>query len=459
MIERLKTVLLTVLVALSVLQYALLFATGQEPVYLLLPAGEATFQDSYLPVADNPPELLATPLRLIAHLPNLGKHALLRSNSAFFPNLWTMAKGVLLAAPSLDSAAITPVPWEEWATSLPSMELILCQPLPLSAYLQLLGVELIGSRDYQVDRFYLSAYVDDCILFSDGTSCYSLPRRLNAQVLRVFLAMVEGGVHVEVYPFDLTPYGLYSPHGIYSLGAVNASQWLIAPLLTKELYEEQGPKAFGNPSAMRILRDASGETIYEDNQRRLWRQEYQLLLEQMRVTPSSEESPAPIWLQVAGFLRSIDLWPELNLYCDGIYGTDSRQIIFMQQAQEGRPIFYREEGSAGGGLVSTLRGRSRNGELIALRYRPMRFLNKSSNMPALPLEQLLGTFTAQLSLLPGTDKALPPLRDVYEGFLCQSDSAVTDLVWVLEFYDGRRYFCDMVTGAYLGYQPPLAERH
>jgi len=464
MIERLKTLLLATLVFLSVFQYGILLSETKEPVYQL-PAyqlGEGVPTLSY-PRLD----VLAVPIRMVAHFRNtkydpandseplVSKHAFLRNRVRYFSNIWSFTLELLLDHPSIDISQIKPVEPQEWDTYSPSIELILCRPLPLSIWFDLVGVNLSGeATELIIDRLYLSGIHDDLVLISDGAGgIYSLPLRMKADVVDAFLLICEEGVS-PILPFDVSAYGLQTAHQVYTLGSSNVSQWYYVSSLDESLFDELATRAFANSTTLRITQDPdSTNTIFEDNERRLLMESNQIVLEQTRINPGAEH-PYTIWQETAAILSRMELLPEDSFYFDGFYSTAARQHIAFQQAKDGYPVFYIEDSAQGESIVSTLRARGRSGELVSLRYRPLRLTNIRENVAVLSLDRLLEIFTAEKQELPDGE-SLPLLRGIYEGFLCRPGSTTTQPVWIIEFIDGRRYFYDLATGEYQGYLQPI----
>ena len=467
MFERAKTLLLLLLVLGSVTQFAFLVLSAHEPLYTLPPREIRTASE--LPL--QAPELLAAPVRMIANFTTPGRHALLRSNSGYFHNIWVFAKSALTAGGPFLSSQIVPVSAQLWNPALPSLELILNHPLPLWIYLDLLGIPVVIDeengeahfRSLVVDRFYLPAAAegDSRVLFSDGLGgIYALPRGVRRDVLQAFLEISEEGV-ATIQPVDLASFGLEAAHVIYNPGAAQVSSWAVSPVFTPESFALRAPGAFRDLALMRHFEDELEAVIFEDGERRLSLSSGLLLLEQARGGLHQGGTYRSLWQEAAGFLRRSGLMPEDNysFFFDGFSSIANREVVFFQQAHWGRPVFIREDGVSGYRMVSTLRASGRNSELVTLRYRPLRFTNIIRTVTAYPLEQLLARLATIAPELPGLAGTLPLVRDIYEGFLfAPSGELVSQPVWVIEFVHGYRYFFDMITGTFQGYLPPVGER-
>jgi hypothetical protein len=459
--ERLKTILLLVLVLLSLSQFYHMIYSAAEPAQQLF------ISDNYKEAVNESgvsftPDILATPIRIIAHcIRDENSRSLLRSNVVHFSNIWQLILGVFTAHDTLDVDEIQAAPRSLWDINKPSIELILFSPMQLFIYLDLIGVELAGDEakrsSFVVDRFYLSAEINDRVLFSDGRGAiYALPFSFQAQVLYGFLEITSRGVPL-IQIFDIAPFGLVSSHEIYQLSSHSLANWMVSPELNAERFEMITAAAFSGLAAVRVDYD-SQDLYFEDNMQRLTLRGFELMLEQTRSIMAATEGTQPIWREAAAYLDGLTLLPQESFYFDGFVEHGSRQSVFMQQARNGRPVFFAGSNDRNEPVLSSLYARGRNSGLLYMRYRPLRLPNISDTVTVLSLPQIIRLFLDQFPVLPYSDEALPMLRDIYEGFLVREGMTQTTLVWVIEFVDGRRYFMDMVSGSYLGFMPPPAER-
>ena len=467
--ERFKTFALAFLVLSGVLQFFLLIATGQEPVYVLPPQTQQKLLEEQ---QGFPPETLAMPIRMIAHLgpkgtdPDAKEHVLLRSSVTYYANIWSMLKEIFTAEPFLDLEEVMAVRPSLWNANEPSLELILCQPVDIDVYLDFLGVttnlgeSLEAEKAICIDRFYLSASSDDLVLVSDVAGViYALPWKTNAAVLHEFLRIAERGV-LEVFAVNVEAYGFASAQAIYGTSSLEASRWLVALGLSAERFYDLAPNIFDDPALLRVSEEVEEEGIvFEDNRRRLSFEGNRMSLEQTRASLISDVGTTPIWREAASVLRTLDLWPEDNFYYDGALSTYSRQTIFLQQAHHGRPVFeLRQDEEIS--ILSTLCAEGRAGELVTLSYLPWRLSNISGPAVAIIGQgELLQRLGAHLSETAEERADLPLLRDIYEAFLCRDSSDLTELVWVVECVDGQRFFFEMQSGAFIGAMSALAERN
>ena len=458
--ERLKTWLLFILVATAVAQFSLLLYSRQDVVRVIpRPINPVERPNSQLAL-DLPPEVLAAPIRILAHLPG-NQHKLLRSSSRYYANTWNTCRSILGAYPTLIASQFTPLEEEAWNVSAPSVEILLSQALPLKTYLAFLGVNYLGDESLNIDRLYFSASGEHVYL-SDGVGgLYHTPWKSQPDLLTSILALVEASSSPYVQLYAL-PAQLSSVHQLFVLAEPmqNTHAYNVVPLLRAENYTNLALKAFADPTSLRMLPYSGNEEtiIFENFERRLRFDDHRVVLEQWDSGAMPE--PVPLWQQAVQFLREVDIMPAEGFYFDGLGGSGLRSTVFFQQAHEGRPLHYLDYDSAGEvRITSSLRAEENNGLLASLRYRPFRVTNAQGEpMAATSQQQAMTSLLTLLPTLPGGDEALPPLRDIVEGFLCSYQSDTARTVWIVEFVGGRRYFFDVASGDYIGYLSEVSVR-
>lgn len=465
--ERIKTFVLVVLVLLSVGQFSLMIVAKPEQVRVLSLHPSKTDQGYQEELEDLPPDVLAVPLSMVVHLENQ-QHRLLRSSSKYFGNIWNYATSSLTTLPSVDAADFAEVDRANWDTDKLSIELVLMQALPLDIYLDMLGIECRGDAFPRVDRFYFSTDEENAIYLSDGSAhIYRTPWASQPEILDSFLNYIQNGIYLSVVPYDLGELSLASFHDIYIHERPGtASSWIVQYELNGQHFREVATQFFSESPFLRALSDENSEiTSYENLEQRLRYDRYSVLFESWNISyphVSEGEEAKKQERESVRFLRSLELWPDDSLYSDGRTSDRRLSYVYFQYAKNGMPVLRaeRDEATEQLSIKATFKAEFNNGEIGSFDYQPIKLVNsRQDNMPVISQQQVLRSFAEQEEDRREEERASICLRAVYEGFLCIDNDSVAQPVWIIEFVDGRRYFYDISSGAYLGYQQAVTERY
>ena len=462
MYERLKTILLSLLVVFSIAQFGLLVIRGLDPVR----------QIRYNEVAQQEKEnhgsellkILAAPPRMIAHVPEAPslisslevKHILLRSSSRYYSNILNRVFDVLTSAPILTDQQLYEVDSSVWNPDVYALELILQQPLPIDVYFELLDVSYIGVNIPLIDRFYISATEEDTVYFSDSEGhVYQGPWKARSIIFYEALKACESVSALAIRPYDFNQHQVQTTRAIYfSSTPNNIAPWTTSYVVDANSFHEIAPQAFVDQASLRVSVYES-VPFYEDLSQRLRLVGNQLVLERWPWhIGRTDQLAQPLWTETVTFLSSLGLWSREDHIIDGVQNQTGQMTIFFLQVYDGKPLFHVDGDTQL--AQSGLRATSNRGSLTALTFKPLLIRNALQTSSAKSQEQALTAFLT-LCQQEGIELESLVLRDIYEGFLCMPGRNAEE-VWVIELMDGSRYLFNMITNEYEAQMPRIAIR-
>lgn len=458
-LQRIRTPLLIVLVAMSLWQFTILMNQSQD-TYRKVQAPEENAASTSL---NQDPVRVIAPPRMIAHLPN-GDLALLRSSSAYYQTIWsTVLKGSLKTLEHLDPKDLTVEDKASWTFAEVGIDMILPAPISLKHFCEVLQIELIGEETNlpMVNRLYISGYQNDYVILEDGENhlVYRLPVPSQAEVIYNLLEVTQNSVYYALTEIDITPYDFVATNPIYSYrqNPYVAARDSGKPI-TLDLDVLAG-RFFDDTAMIRSFTDISNAVIYYDGLRTMRLSEEEKVFPQLELKQSAEQigsNHQPIQA-MSKELNAMQLWPQTSeILFDGVeVGTNASETYYTL-VSNGRPI-YMTEGNRN--VLGTLQVESKGDLVTSLTITEPTLGASQRQFLSLSASYILwGVWNQWEIRFPDQTQEEMPLRDIYEGFLFNENQTQAQAVWIVEFYNGCKLFYNMMNGDYLGMQAAVTNR-
>lgn len=269
MLERIKTVLLIVLVAISIWLSWLIWEGLPLPA---APSSSPPLGGTFWGPSIDPVELMI-PARIIVHLGE-GRHSILYPNDVAFDQTWHLVLDMLqqLGGRRSEDLKLKTAELHEWQETQESPGLELVFDFPADGELWGYVLDYSEGLDFNrgIKRILLQAQPTPVLLLAseDGDTCARLKfagHNENLQALLEQLSSSNLPDYIELEDIPVTPFGIYIP-----------KQDLSYPLLRTKV-ENIDPKVaagsfFADLSLTRCINERDGATIYSDGRRgvRVW---------------------------------------------------------------------------------------------------------------------------------------------------------------------------------------------